>query len=89
MSGRRGACIRARPWLVSPAIHRDGADMIEVMIERWKSLGGKTDFLWSVWQDGRRLHMGEACTTPDDAALEARAYCRRQLGHDPDDVTQL
>jgi len=63
--------------------------MTEVMIERWKSLGGKTDFLWSVWEDGRRVHMGEACQTAEDAEMEARAFCRQRLGREPAEVTRL
>jgi len=31
--------------------------MIELIIERWGSLDGSSHYLWSVWQDGKRIEM--------------------------------
>lgn len=63
--------------------------MVDVMIERWSAPGGKTDFLWSVWRDGKRVHMGGTCPSADDAETDARLYCRQRLGQEPDAVTRL
>ena len=63
--------------------------MLDIMIEQWNNLDGSTDYLWSVWRDGRRVHMGGTHTTADAAETEARAYCRGQLGAEPDGVTRL
>ncbi len=63
--------------------------MIEVMIERWTDPDGSARFLWSLWQDGRRLDMGAARPTAEAAESEAVAFCRRQLGVEPDAVTRL
>jgi hypothetical protein len=63
--------------------------MIEVMIERWSQGDGSVDWLWSVWQDGTRRHMGGAHPSADSAGMEARAFCRQNFGQDPDRVTVL
>jgi hypothetical protein len=63
--------------------------MHEVMIERWNNRDGSQDVLWSVWQDGKRVHMGGPLPTADAAEAEARAFCRKALGREPDRVTTL
>lgn len=63
--------------------------MIEVMIERWSQRDGSVDWLWSIWRDGEREHMGGAHDSPESAEMEARAACHRRLGCGPDNVTVL
>ena len=63
--------------------------MIEVMIERWIGVGGVTDHIWSVWRDGSRIEIGQRHETTEAAEVEAREYCRRHFGGDPDRVTVL
>lgn len=63
--------------------------MIEIMIERWTQRDGSVDWLWSIWQDGQRRHMGRAHPTAQSAEAEARAMCRQYFGAVPDDVTVL
>mgnify|MGYP003625306854 FL=1 len=63
--------------------------MIELMIERWSQRDGSVDWLWSIWQDGDRKHMGTAHPDADSAEMDARAACHRIFGRPPDDVTVL
>jgi len=63
--------------------------MIEVMIERWSQRDGSVDWLWSIWQDGDRKHMGGRHDSPESAEMEARAVCQQYLGQPPDEVTVL
>lgn len=63
--------------------------MIEAMIETWKTATGRTDFVWSVWQDGKRVVQGDAHETDDDAEHAARSWCTARLGCAPDLVTRL
>ena len=63
--------------------------MIEIMIERWSQRDGSVDWLWSIWQDGQRLHMGKPHPTAENAEMEARAVCQKFTGKAPDDVTVL
>ena len=64
--------------------------MLEVVIERWTDAKGATGFLWSVWDQGRRLTMGPR-SHPAAAVCEAeaRAFCQSELGRQPDRVTRL
>lgn len=62
---------------------------LEVMIERWTQRDGSVDWLWSIWQDGERKHMGGAHPSAESAEMEARALCHRYMGGPPDDVTVL
>lgn len=66
-----------------------GRNMLDVMIEEWRNLDGSADYLWSVWRDGRRLHMGGMHPTPEEAEREARGFCAGRLGAAPDSVTRL
>lgn len=64
--------------------------MIELMIERWIDLSGATDYRWSLWREGGRVAMDpNGHPSPEDCEVEARAFCRRALGRDPDRVTRL
>lgn len=63
--------------------------MIEVMIERWSQRDGSVDWLWSIWEDGARRHMGSAHSDAASAETEARAVCQRFFGRPPDTVTVL
>lgn len=63
--------------------------MIEIMIERWSQRDGSTDWLWSLWQDGERKHMGGAHSSAESAEMEARAVCQKYLMQPPDTVTVL
>lgn len=62
--------------------------MIEVIIDRW-SRSGKTDFLWSVWRDGQRIYQGDSHDNEDGARGAAIDFCRSELDHEPDRITQL
>ena len=59
------------------------------MIERWSQRDGRVDWLWSIWEDGARMHMGGAHTDAAAAETEARSVCRRETGRDPDEITVL
>jgi hypothetical protein len=63
--------------------------MIEIIVERWTSLQGRIDHLWSVWRDGKRTEMGGPHPSAEDAETAAREYCMRQLKALPDRVTRL
>lgn len=59
------------------------------MIEQWNNLDGSVDWLWSVWKDGSRIHMGGAHKDPGTAEAEARSFCRDRYSADPDAVIHL
>ena len=63
--------------------------MLEIIIERWSNPNGREDFLWSVWQDGKRIEIGGPYPTASAAGTEARDFCGRRLGGEPDRVTHL
>jgi len=63
--------------------------MIELMIERWDNLDGSSHYLWSVWQDGRRLEMSGRIAGAESAEALGRAWCEKSLGRGPDKVTCL
>jgi hypothetical protein len=63
--------------------------MIEVIIERWTQRDGRTDFLWSIWHNGKRAAMSEPLGSSDEAERAALETCRRLLKRDPDRVTKL
>ena len=64
--------------------------MIEAYIERWSSYQGATAYRWSIWRDGRRIHMGGTeHGAAEGAEAEARAFCEQSLGQPPDQVTRL
>ncbi len=63
--------------------------MIEVIIERWTSLSGSTDFRWSVWRDGSRIQMGGPHGSIEESEDQALDYCRTSLGCNPDRIERL
>ncbi len=63
--------------------------MLEVMIECWDNADGTVDYLWSVWQSGRRVQMGGRFESAEAAEQEARAYCLSSLGQEPQRVRCL
>jgi len=63
--------------------------MIEIVIERWTNPDRSVDFRWSAWRDGRRVCMGGAHPTAESVEVEARQFCRQELGGEPDRVTRL
>ena len=63
--------------------------MIELMIERWGNLDGSSHYLWSVWQDGKRLEMSGRIAGAESAEALGRALCEKSLGRAPDKVTRL
>ena len=63
--------------------------MVEIMIECWSQRDGSVDWLWSIWSDGRRRHMGGSHDSAESAELEARDACRKLLGRAPDEVRVL
>ena len=48
--------------------------MIKVMIERWSQRDGSTDWLWSIWQDGKRRHIGGAKADADSAEMAGTVH---------------
>lgn len=62
---------------------------LEIMIETWSNRDGSDDYLWSLWQSGKRLTMGGRFGSAAQAEAAARAYCRDTLGLEPDRVTLL
>ena len=63
--------------------------MLEVMIECWDNADGTADYLWSVWQAGRRVEMSGRFESVESAEQAARAYCRNSLGQEPQRVRML
>ena len=63
--------------------------MIQVIIERWTGVDGATDHLWTLWQDGNRLHLGNKHGTADEAENEAIAFCHSEIGVQPDRIIRL
>jgi len=64
--------------------------MIEVIIERWTNADGQTDYRWSVWAAGHRVHMGPRVEqNADECEVGALEFCWRALGQKPDKITRL
>ena len=63
--------------------------MIEIIIERWSNRDGTTDFLWTLWRDGSRVHLGERHGNAESAEGDAIAFCHQAFGMQPDRVTRL
>jgi hypothetical protein len=63
--------------------------MVELIIERWGNLDGSEHFLWSVWQDGKRIEMSGRIASAAKAESEGQAWCKKALSRAPDRVTQL
>tara|TARA_A100001037_G_scaffold56217_1_gene48386 strand:- start:2250 stop:2441 length:192 start_codon:yes stop_codon:yes gene_type:complete len=63
--------------------------MIEIIIERWTSPDGSTDFMWPVWQNGNRVQISGTYPTSDTAEADAFEFCTETLNRPPDRVTRL
>lgn len=63
--------------------------MVEVIIERWTQRDGRTDFMWSLWQDGKRTAMSQTHRDAQSAEEEALTVCRKTLKRAPDRITRL
>ncbi len=63
--------------------------MIEIIIERWANLDRSVEYLWSVWQEGRRVRMGGPHAAPEPSEAEAHRFCRDALEREADRVTRL
>ena len=63
--------------------------MIEVIIERWIQRDGHTDFMWSIWHDGKRAAMSDPLESAAAAESQALAACRQSFERDPDRITRL
>ena len=63
--------------------------MIELIIERWTNLDGSSHYLWSVWEDGKRLEMSGRVAGSESAEALGRAWCQKSMGRGPDRVTRL
>ncbi len=63
--------------------------MIEVIIERWTQRDGHTDFMWSIWHDGKRAAMSDPLDTSEAAEAQALAVCRKSFKREPDRITRL
>lgn len=64
--------------------------MVEIVIERWTNPDGSMDFRWSLWRSGHRLRMGhDVHATSESCEKDAREYCARGLGVEPDRITRL
>jgi len=62
---------------------------LEIMIEKWSNRDGSDDFLWSLWDGGKRVSMGGHFESAEAAEAAARQFCRQRLGADPDRITRL
>ena len=62
---------------------------MEIIVERWTDAVGKSDYLWSVWDRGRRVEMGGRFETAEAAQAAARQFCRDSLGEEPSRVRHL
>ena len=63
--------------------------MIELIIEQWSRPDGGIRYLWSVWQGGKRIGMGEGASTPEAAEQAGRQWCLQAADRSPDRVTRL
>ena len=63
--------------------------MLEIIIERWDNADGSSSFFWSLWQSGRRIHIGGKSSAAVDAKQEALAFCRDRFRAPPDRLREL
>ena len=63
--------------------------MIEIMIECWVNRDGSTDHIWSLWQSGKRIQIGNKHGSAEDAESEALAFCRQTFQIEPDRISRL
>ena len=63
--------------------------MIELMIEQWSHPDGSIHYLWSVWQGGKRIGIGEGAPTAEAAERAGRQWCLQTIDQPPGRVTRL
>ncbi|MEA2783470.1 MAG: hypothetical protein QOK29_5014 [Rhodospirillaceae bacterium] len=63
--------------------------MIELVIEKWGNPDGSAHYVWSLWQDGKRLEMSGRIAGAETAEVLGRAWCEKSVGRAPDRVTRL
>ena len=63
--------------------------MVELMIEQWSQPDGSIRYLWSIWQGGKRIGIGEGATTAEAAERAGRQWCLQTIAAPPDRVTRL
>jgi hypothetical protein len=63
--------------------------MIKIIIERWNYPDGRTEHLWSVWRDGKRIGMGGPHQSAEASEAEAQAACQKSLGQAADKIERL
>jgi len=63
--------------------------MVELIIEHWRNLDGSSQYLWSVWRDGKRIAMSRPNATQHDAEQKGLDWCRQKTGGQPDRITKL
>lgn len=63
--------------------------MLEIVVECWRGPTGKADYRWSLWRDGRRIHMSGPFAEPKDCIAEGQDHCRAAFGRPADRVTEL
>lgn len=63
--------------------------MVKIIIERWQYPDGRTEHLWSVWQEGKRIGMGGPHKSADAAEAEAQSACQKSLGKAADQIERL
>ena len=56
------------------------ARMMELIIEQWKNLDGSSQFLWSVWRDGKRIGMSRPQSKCEDAEQQGLDWCLKSTG---------
>jgi len=59
------------------------------MIERWAGADRTVEYVWSVWRDNHRVHLGGPQPSAEAAEREAKSYCESGLGQAPDTVVHL
>jgi hypothetical protein len=63
--------------------------LVELMIEQWSQPDGSIQYLWSVWQQGKRIGLGEGAPTVDAAEKAGRQWCVETTARPPDRITRL
>ena len=64
-------------------------DRIEIIIERWTNPNKSTEYRWSIWRGGSRVHMGGPHASVEDSEHEAVEYCADKLKRAPDRIERL
>jgi len=78
-------CTPSEPFPAAPG----AGIVIELMVEQWSQPDGRTRYLWSVWENGKRIGMGEGAPSPEAAERDGRQWCLQTVDRPPDRVTKL